>query len=158
LSSDCLPNNDALGRRVERDDLASGVAVANAFGYNACSEVTSAEMGTNEYAYAYDPIGNKNMGPNAPVENVSWEDCNKFIRKLNARISGGGFRLPSEAEWEYACRAGTRTDFHYGFPVTFDLGGCRLKELLLSVKTWLWSVLILGQTEGLEIIGARPCR
>jgi formylglycine-generating enzyme required for sulfatase activity len=46
-------------------------------------------------------------GPNLPVEKVSWEDCQAFIQKLNAQAPGGGFRLPTEAEWEYACRAGT---------------------------------------------------
>jgi formylglycine-generating enzyme required for sulfatase activity/tRNA A-37 threonylcarbamoyl transferase component Bud32 len=42
-----------------------------------------------------------------PVEHVSWNDCQEFIKKLNARNDGYVYRLPSEAEWEYACRAGT---------------------------------------------------
>jgi formylglycine-generating enzyme required for sulfatase activity len=42
-----------------------------------------------------------------PVEKVSWDDCQIFIEKLNRLVPGGGFRLPTEAEWEYACRAGT---------------------------------------------------
>jgi formylglycine-generating enzyme required for sulfatase activity len=46
-------------------------------------------------------------GANAPVEKVSWDDCQEFVRKVNGLVSGGGFRLPTEAEWEYACRAGT---------------------------------------------------
>ncbi len=41
-----------------------------------------------------------------PVDHVSWHDCQEFLRRLNARISGAGFRLPTEAEWEYACLAG----------------------------------------------------
>ncbi len=49
-----------------------------------------------------------------PVEQVSWEDCQAFLRKLNGRVSGGRFRLPSEAEWEYACRAGTWRRFSFG--------------------------------------------
>lgn len=45
-----------------------------------------------------------------PVENVSWDDWREFIRRLNS-MSKGGWRLPTEAEWEYACRAGTSGDF-----------------------------------------------
>jgi len=52
--------------------------------------------------------------PNRPVTHVSWDDCQEFIRKLNAKVSDGGFRLPSEAEWEYACRAGSAGRFCSG--------------------------------------------
>jgi formylglycine-generating enzyme required for sulfatase activity/serine/threonine protein kinase len=53
-------------------------------------------------------------GPNLPVEMVSWSDCQEFVQKLNSQVAHGGFRLATEAEWEYACRAGTTTPFHYG--------------------------------------------
>jgi len=53
-------------------------------------------------------------GDNRPVENVSWNDCQKFVRKLNAREGVNNYRLPTEAEWEYACRAGSRTKFCFG--------------------------------------------
>ena len=55
----------------------------------------------------------KSAGLDAPVEQVSWNDCQEFLKKLNAP-AGHEFRLPTEAEWEYACRAGTATAFHYG--------------------------------------------
>ncbi len=47
-------------------------------------------------------------GSNRPVENVSWDDCQTFIRKLN-RLTGRKFRLPTEAEWEYAARGGNKS-------------------------------------------------
>jgi hypothetical protein len=50
-------------------------------------------------------------GDDLPVEEVSWDDAQEFIRRLNARGDGYTYRLPSEAEWEYACRAGTTGDF-----------------------------------------------
>jgi formylglycine-generating enzyme required for sulfatase activity len=49
-----------------------------------------------------------------PVEGVSWYDAQEFIKKLNALNDGFTYRLPSEAEWEYACRAGTKTVFSFG--------------------------------------------
>jgi len=52
----------------------------------------------------------------SPVEQVSWNDAQEFCRKLSSRSgeSGRRYRLPTEAEWEYACRAGTKTKFHFG--------------------------------------------
>ena len=56
-------------------------------------------------------------GAKLPVTNVSWEDCQEFIKKLNAKTDGG-YRLPTEAEWDYACRAGTTTAYSFGDKIT----------------------------------------
>ena len=56
-------------------------------------------------------------GPKLPVTSVSWENCQEFIKKLNAKTSGG-YRLPTEAEWEYSCRAGTATAYSNGDIIT----------------------------------------
>jgi formylglycine-generating enzyme required for sulfatase activity len=52
-----------------------------------------------------------------PVTDVSWEDCYEFIKKLNAKTDGD-YRLPTESEWEYACRAGTTTAYSFGDTIT----------------------------------------
>jgi formylglycine-generating enzyme required for sulfatase activity len=54
-----------------------------------------------------------------PVENVSWYDAKEFCARLSQRTKKD-YRLPTEAEWEYACRAGTRTPFHFGKIITTE--------------------------------------
>lgn len=56
---------------------------------------------------------------NLPVENVSWHDCLAFCKKLSAKEKKA-YRLPTEAEFEYACRAGTTTAFHFGATIATD--------------------------------------
>jgi len=73
-------------------------------------EVTQAQwqavMGSN-------PASGYGVGPNYPVYRISWDVCQDFVTELN-KLGQGTFRLPSEAEWEYACRAGTTTRFYFG--------------------------------------------
>jgi formylglycine-generating enzyme required for sulfatase activity len=56
-------------------------------------------------------------GDDLPVEHVSWDDAVEFCKRLSAK-TGREYRLPSEAEWEYACRAGTTTPFSFGNSLT----------------------------------------
>jgi formylglycine-generating enzyme required for sulfatase activity len=60
------------------------------------------------------------QGPDHPVVGVSWHDAQQYLRWLSA-MTGQVYRLPSEAEWEYACRAGTRTAFYFGDTISTDL-------------------------------------
>ncbi len=67
-------------------------------------------------------MGNNPSGfgnsPNNPVEQVSWNDAQGFTKKLNTLVSGLQARLPTEAQWEYACRAGTTTPFSFDDNIT----------------------------------------
>ncbi len=62
----------------------------------------------------------RGLGARRPVDRVSWRDARDFCEQLS-RKTGRAYRMPSEAEWEYACRAGTTTPFHCGRTITTDL-------------------------------------
>lgn len=59
-------------------------------------------------------------GDHRPVEQVAWQEAIEFCDRLS-KYTGRRYRLPTEAEWEYACRAGTTTPFHFGSTLTTDL-------------------------------------
>jgi formylglycine-generating enzyme required for sulfatase activity len=59
-------------------------------------------------------------GDSRPVEKVSWEDAIEFCTRLS-KYTNRQYRLPKEAEWEYACRAGTVTPFHFGETISTEL-------------------------------------
>jgi len=63
-------------------------------------------------------------GANLPVEQISWYDAVEFCARLSQK-TGRQYRLPSEAEWEYACRAGTNTPFHFGETITSKIANYR---------------------------------
>ena len=84
------------------------VKISKAF-YMGKYEITQKQwrdvMGTNPSYF---------KGDNLPVENVSWNDAQEFIKKLNEKEGLNKYRLPSEAEWEYAARAGTTSRYSFG--------------------------------------------
>lgn len=67
-----------------------------------------------------DPDPSYFKGNRNPVERVSWYEACEFCNRLS-QLTGRVYRLPSEAEWEYACRAGTRTPFYFGNTITLEL-------------------------------------
>ena len=75
--------------------------------YLVTQEQWEAVMGSNPSRF---------KGPKNPVETVSWDDCQKFLGKLDAKSAAGGgkFQLPTQAQWEYACRAGSTTRYCFG--------------------------------------------
>ena len=76
--------------------------------YEVTQEQWEAVMGKNP---------SEEKGAKLPVTDVSWEDCQEFIKKLNKKTDGG-YRLPTESEWEYGCRAGTTTAYSFGDKIT----------------------------------------
>lgn len=118
--------------------------------YLAKTELTRAQwkglMGT-------DPSGGEGA-PDAdrlPVDQVSWDDSNAFIAKLNARVAGAGFRLPTEAEWEYAARAGSS-----GPPAGADLVRVAwFSETTAPAALKTWSRVVDSRPLGYDPYGPR---
>ncbi|MFH7243555.1 MAG: formylglycine-generating enzyme family protein [Spirulina sp.] len=67
-----------------------------------------------------EPDPSRFKGDHHPVEQVNWHEAMEFCDRLS-RLTSHTYRLPTEAEWEYACRAGTETPFHFGETITTDL-------------------------------------
>jgi formylglycine-generating enzyme required for sulfatase activity len=69
------------------------------------------------------PVKCESTGARLPVESLSWEDANRYCELLSVKL-GRKASLPTEAQWEYACRAGTQTPFHFGSKLDGGLANC----------------------------------
>ncbi len=85
--------------------------------YFQTTEVTQRQW---QKVMGYNPSQFKKCGDDCPVETVSWNEVQEFISKLNQLEGTKAYRLPTEAEWEYACRAGTETPFYTGTCISTD--------------------------------------
>ena len=95
-------DNAVYDREASSDEKPAHQVILSSFSigkYEVTQEEWEAVMGSNPSQF---------KGAKRPVEQVSWDDCQEFIRKLNA-LTGKRFRLPTEAEWEYAARGGNRS-------------------------------------------------
>ena len=83
-------------------------------------QTTEVTQGQWKKVMGHNPSQFNKCGDDCPVEKVSWNDVQDFIHKLNQREGSGIYRLPTEAEWEYAARAGTKTPFAFGRCLSTD--------------------------------------
>ncbi len=125
LTTDTYKTNKLVMRRVPAGEFMMGdtnnshkVELTKDF-YIGVFEVTQEQW---EKVMKANPSNFKDVGKDAPVEMVSWEDCQNFMKELNdKKSSASAFRLPTEAEWEYACRGGkTSKGFKFSGSDTLD--------------------------------------
>jgi formylglycine-generating enzyme required for sulfatase activity len=100
----------------DSDEIQHRVTLTKGF-FMGVMEVTQGQW---KAVMANNPSYFKNSGDDYPVEEVSWNDAQAFIRSLNRKEGVNKYRLPTEAEWEYACRAGTTTPFYTGNCISTD--------------------------------------
>jgi formylglycine-generating enzyme required for sulfatase activity len=81
------------------------------------------------------PDPSRFKGPELPVEQVSWDDATEFCARLS-RHTQREYRLPSEAEWEYACRAGTTTAFHFGETIDAEVANYQAQDEKIGDTTY----------------------
>ncbi len=120
------PSSEEGRQRYEKQHR---VIISKSF-YMGETEVTQGQW---EKLVGFNPSSFPNLGKSYPVDTVSWNECVEFIRVLNEWEQTNKYRLPTEAEWEYACRAGSTTAYAGG-PIT--IFSCRDPEPALLEMAW----------------------
>lgn len=105
------------------------VVISKSF-YMGETEVTQGQW---EKLVGFNPSSFSTLGKTVPVDTVSWNECMEFIRVLNEWEKTDKYRLPTEAEWEYACRAGSTSAFANGAITTFS---CNEAEPAIVDMAW----------------------
>jgi eukaryotic-like serine/threonine-protein kinase len=106
-------DDEGLQRDVTISDFFMGKCVVTQAQWKAVSALPKVKIDLN-------PNPSKFTGDRLPVESVSWLDAMEFCERLSVH-TGLTYRLPTEAQWEYACRAGTTTPFYFGETITTDV-------------------------------------
>ncbi len=88
-------------------------------------------------------------GAKRPVEQVTWNHAVNFCQQLSEK-TGKNYRLPSEAEWEYACRAGTTTAFHFGEIITAELANYKPRV------SYAWGPRVGKSCNETTVVGSFP--
>ena len=118
-------------------------------------EVTQAQWeAVMDSAPSHNSFGQDGQGDDYPVYYVSWDDCQTFVDNLNG-LGLGTFRLPTEAEWEYACRAGTNTRFSFSDALECDDLGPVYCELMDRYMWWQGNDTYSGKTHGTMEVGLK---
>ena len=127
----------------ERDDsneIQHEVTLTKAY-YMQTTEITQAQwkaiMGTNP--------SRRTIGDDCPVDSISWSDCINFIQNLNEKEGNNTYRLPTEAEWEYAARAGTTTPYAFGNDLSSDEANYETNTTIPvgSLKANSWGLYVM---------------
>ena len=120
------------------DETLHQVTISRSF-YLGKDEVTRAQwkavMGNDPSSKTADHVVRNCDSDDCPVETVSWHDVQEFIRRLNAQEGVTTYRLPTEAEWEYAARAGTQESF---VPYDFTDGSNGWGLYNMAERVWEW--------------------
>ncbi len=114
-------------------------------------EVTQAQW---QAVMGFNPARDFGVGNDYPVYYVSWNDCQSLIQNLN-ELGQGTFRLPTEAEWEYACRAGTVTRFSFGDALECADTGKNYCEIMDQYMWWKGNRTYSGEQDNTKEAGRK---